>query len=168
MESWRIMPITEEDIDQIIEIENVLFQKPWSRTSCLHELTCEGSYSFGIVFTDPDRPTQFIAYIFFRIIMDEMHLFRIGVAQKWQKKGFATYLFQQSIQLASEKGADTVYLEVRTSNTPAISLYHKLGFRLIGKRPRYYPETNEDALVLMKQIDLTFSQSSAQIMPGQS
>jgi ribosomal-protein-alanine N-acetyltransferase len=155
------MSITIEDIDQVIEIENDLFQKPWSRTSYLNELTCEGSYSFGIAFPDPEKQSQLIAYICFRIIMDEMHLFRIGVAQKWQKKGFASYLFQQSIQFASEKGADTVYLEVRASNTPAISLYHKLGFRIIGNRPRYYPETNEDALVLVKKIDFTYSQSSA-------
>lgn len=160
MESWQIMPITVEDIDQIIEIENDLFPKPWSRTSYLDELTCKESYSYGITLTDPDKQLQIIAYICFRIIIDEMHLFKIGVAQKWQKKGFATNLFQQSIKFASEKGATAVYLEVRASNTPAISLYHKLGFKIIGKRCRYYPETDEDALMLMKQIDFKYSRLS--------
>jgi ribosomal-protein-alanine N-acetyltransferase len=149
---WQIRPLTASDVDKFFEIEQDLFPKPWNRTSYLDELTCENSYNFSVKSANAGENPPVIAYICFRVIIDEMHLLKIGVARKWQNKGIATWLFQQSIQMAFEKGATAVYLEVRVSNMPAISLYHKLGFTLIGKRPRYYPETGEDALVLMKQI----------------
>lgn len=152
MKPWQIKPVETEDIDRILEIEKELFPKPWDRVSYENELACEGSFSFAIMLAEPDKGSQLIAYICFRIVMDEMHLFKIGVARRWQHIGLATYLFQQSTKFASEKGAVAVYLEVRVSNIPAISLYRKLGFTTVGKRPRYYPETGEDALVMMKQI----------------
>jgi [ribosomal protein S18]-alanine N-acetyltransferase len=152
LEPWQIKLVQTEDIDQILEIERGLFPKPWDRASYENELTCEGSYSFAITLAEPDKCSLIIAYICFRIVMDEMHLFKIGVAKKWQHMGLATCLCQESIKFASEKGAVVVYLEVRISNIPAISFYRKLGFTMVGKRPRYYPETGEDALVMMKQI----------------
>jgi ribosomal-protein-alanine N-acetyltransferase len=49
---------------------------------------------------------------------------------------------------ARELGAQVAWLEVRPSNTPALNLYHSLGFKKMGRRPRYYTDTQEDALLL--------------------
>jgi len=146
------MPLTAGDIDPLLEIEQALFPKPWNQTSYLQELAYEGSHNFCVKPADSTEHPPVIAYVCFRMIFDEMHLLKIGVARHWQNKGIATWLLQYSIRQAAEKGATAAYLEVRVSNIPAISFYHKLGFTLIGKRPRYYPETGEDALVLKKYI----------------
>jgi ribosomal-protein-alanine N-acetyltransferase len=54
--------------------------------------------------------------------------------------------------MARDKGVTSVFLEVRESNSAAITLYGKLGFISVGKRPAYYSETGEDALVFMKKL----------------
>lgn len=160
MESWQIKPITIENIDQVIALEKDLFKNPWSRASYFQELACDGAYIYGIVSEHPGQLPQVMAYICFRIILNEMHLFKIGVAHKWQQRGLAAHLFRQSMKQAAARGAEAVYLEVRPSNKPAISLYRKLGFTEIGRRVRYYPETNEDALVMMKQFKTLHSRPS--------
>jgi RimJ/RimL family protein N-acetyltransferase len=56
--------------------------------------------------------------------------------------------------MGAQQGASSVYLEVRLSNISAIKLYEKLGFREIGRRSNYYPDSKEDALVMMKDIEI--------------
>ena len=140
------------DIDQILAIEQDIFPKPWNRISFENELSCEDSNNFIVKHKTGERHRPVIAYISFRLVLDEMHLLKIGVAPNWQNTGIASWLLRKSMLMAAEKGAGVVYLEVRLSNTGAIAFYKKLGFTPIGKRPRYYPETGEDALVLMNRI----------------
>ena len=147
--------MTAGDIDQILAIEQDIFPKPWNRISFENELNCEDSNNLIVKHKAGERQLPVIAYISFRLVIDEMHLLKIGVDPKYQNRGIASWLLRKSMQMAAEKGAAVVYLEVRLSNTGAIAFYQKLGFKPIGKRPRYYPETGEDALVLMNRIPLT-------------
>ena len=84
--------------------------------------------------------------------MTELHIIRIAVAQDFRTMGVGTWLLQQCFKLVEQKNFDAVYIEVRPSNKAAIALYRKLGFDLIGTRPNYYPDSNEDALVMKKQL----------------
>ena len=52
----------------------------------------------------------------------------------------------------TQQGANSVYLEVRPSNIPAVELYEELGFKEIGHRPKYYADSKEEALVMMKDL----------------
>jgi ribosomal-protein-alanine N-acetyltransferase len=54
--------------------------------------------------------------------------------------------------MGTRQGANSVFLEVRPSNITAVELYEKLGFREIGRRPKYYTDSKEDALVMMKVL----------------
>lgn len=146
--------MTAGDIDQILAIEQVIFPNPWNRISFENELSCEDSNNFIVNHDAEERRSPVIAYISFRLVIDEMHLLKIGVDPMYQNRGIASRLLQKSMQMAAEKGATVVYLEVRLSNIGAIAFYRKLGFKTIGKRARYYPETGEDALVLMNRIRL--------------
>ena len=56
-------------------------------------------------------------------------------------------------EFLSERGVADVYLEVRVSNTPARTLYEKLGFRAVGVRKKYYRLPVEDAVVMKKQLN---------------
>jgi len=144
--------ITEPDIDAIIPIETLSFSRPWERRSFLSELGVPGAESFAVRHTDSDGHEHFVAYIFFRVVADEMHILKIAVAPSWRCRGIATVLMEQSLEQAGAKGCETAYLEVRPANTAAVMLYRKLGFKVIGKRTNYYSETGEDALVMCKKL----------------
>jgi ribosomal-protein-alanine N-acetyltransferase len=95
-----------------------------------------------------------IAYVFVRIISKEMHIMRIAVAAGYQARGVATALLQQCFKLAEQHQVSSVYIEVRPNNKSAIALYRKFGFQMLGTRPNYYPETGEDALVMVKLLEV--------------
>ena len=59
-----------------------------------------------------------------------------------------------SIEKLQEKKNTCLTLEVRASNAPAISLYQKMGFVQVGRRPNYYHNPKEDALILRKEWKL--------------
>ena len=145
----------ETEIDAILAIERQSFQRIWGRSSFLGELACDYAYSYTVRCEEGSSPPQIIAYICFRIITDEMHLLRIAVAPRWRRRGVASKLLDKCFALSLENGAGSAILEVRPSNKPAISLYHKLGFHLAEKRINYYTETGEDALILKKNLKET-------------
>ncbi len=153
MPAWTVVPMTVEDIDQVVAIERSLFSNPWPRISYENELIYETAHTF-VVRHCGQKPEQqpVIAYAALRMMIDEIHLLRVGVATDRQRQGVAGFLISECLRHAILAGAENAFLEVRASNTPAIGLYQKLGFRLIGKRPNYYPDTHEDALMMIKNL----------------
>jgi ribosomal-protein-alanine N-acetyltransferase len=143
---WSFETAQESDISEILEIENISFSHPWKAGSFLEELACSESRNYVL------RNEIVIAYICFRMLFGEMHIFKIAVRHEWRHNGIASLILEKSIKLALKEGAETAFLEVRQSNIPALALYRKFGFEIIGKRPGYYPETGEDGLVLMKSL----------------
>ena len=144
--------ITESDIDAILSIESLSFQRPWERRAFLSELGLPGAESLAVRQTDFDGRQRIVAYIFFRWVADEIHILKIAVAPEWRCRGIAAALMEESLVLAETNGCSMAYLEVRPANTAAVMLYHKLGFSVIGKRTNYYSETGEDALVMRKKL----------------
>lgn len=143
-------PLDESDIDAILDIERLSFKRPWSRLSFVNELSAKGACSYTVKRKNAAGIVSIIAYIFFRLIENEMHILKIAVAPRWRSQGVASRLIEKSVSLALEKGCDKAFLEVRPSNTPALNFYNKNGFNKIGRRPDYYFETREDALVLTR------------------
>lgn len=153
MPTCHFRAMIEADLDAILHIERQSFQRIWPRSSFLGELHCENAYCYTLRWQENDNSAPVIAYACYRVVSDEMHLLRIAVAQQWRRRGIASGLIDKCFKLARGKGATTAMLEVRPSNTSAISMYQKLGFQYIGKRPYYYTETREDALILSKDLE---------------
>ncbi len=148
----HLSELTRSDIEQILEIEKISFKETWSLLLFLEELKCKDALNY-VVKTDMSKdPETVIAYICTRIIDREMSILRIAVSKKWQNMGIAYWLLNKVFEIAYSKGAVSVFLEVRNSNKAALALYDKAGFINIGKRPHYYVETGEDALVLFKEL----------------
>ncbi|MEW6673751.1 MAG: ribosomal protein S18-alanine N-acetyltransferase [Thermodesulfobacteriota bacterium] len=144
--------INESDIDTILSIESLSFQRPWGRQSFLSELGLPGAVGLSVRQLDAGGREHITAYIFFRLAADEMHILKIAVAPEWRGRGTAVALMEKSLELADSRGCCAAYLEVRPANTAAVGLYRKLGFDVIGKRTNYYSETGEDALVMCKHL----------------
>jgi ribosomal-protein-alanine N-acetyltransferase len=147
---WSIVTLDENHIDGIIAIEKTSFQQPWQRVSFLNELSCRDA--LDVVALDP-LGRRILAYAISRVTRDEIHLLKIAVAPRWRRRGIATWLLGFCFGLAQRRNARKVYLEVRRSNVSAIDLYDKVGFQIIGTRPKYYTDTGEDALIMMKSLE---------------
>ncbi len=145
--------MTAADIDQIVSIEKTSFKRPWSSNSYQSEIDCKTSTCLIVRYQDDNGTICIAAYICFRLFADEMHILKIAVAPEWQGLGLATQLIKKSFETAREKGTGSAFLEVRPSNRKAISLYGKIGFKVIGKRPFYYIEDREDALVMRYKFE---------------
>ena len=152
MNGWRIATINRTDLEPILAIEQLSFKWPWGRISFEGELFCQNACNYVVKSADADNLSQIVAYAFFRRVADELHILKIAVTPAQRGHGLATWFLKHCFTLGARQGANSVFLEVRPSNTTAIELYQKLGFEEIGRRPNYYTDSKEDALVMMKDL----------------
>lgn len=82
---------------------------------------------------------------------DQADIETLAVAENYRRGGIGGNLVDAVLQTAEQKGVKQVFLEVRVSNSPAISLYIKKGFNGLYARTRYYPD-GEDCLVMIKEL----------------
>ena len=153
MSSWQLGTINQADeLDPVLDIEQHSFRWPWGRLSFEGELSCQNSCNYIVKSDANGTGEQVVAYAFFRRVSDELHLLKIAVSPTWREHGIATRLLERSFAISTKQGAASVHLEVRPSNTAAIKLYLKLGFEMIGRRHKYYADTKEDAVLMMKNL----------------
>jgi ribosomal-protein-alanine N-acetyltransferase len=93
-------------------------------------------------------PENVVGFSGFWMMMKEAHIIAIGVRDNYRRLGIGEGLLIATIELAQILNANVVTLEVRASNQTAQSLYKKYGFRVIGRRPRYYSSDGEDAIIM--------------------
>lgn len=95
-----------------------------------------------------DEDPKLLGYAGCWLVEEEAHLMTIAVAPEWQGLRLGEWLLLQVLDLAERRGAKVCTLEVRVSNQRAQALYRRLGFRVEGRRRRYYTDNNEDALIM--------------------
>ena len=84
-----------------------------------------------------------------RAAADEFEILNLAVGKEWRRRGMGARLVEAALDRARSTGTKQVYLEVRASNRPAIALYEGIGFRECGRRPNYYRDPDEDAVLLV-------------------
>ena len=143
----RLLEITDENFERfqspILEIEKSSFPSPWSLNAFAEEINRPISHLWALLV---DEALE--GYICFWIVSGEAHLMKIAVHLKGRGKGFGRSLLHKMIELGRLMAVQTVWLEVRPSNAIARRLYEKAGFRETGRRPRYYRDTNEEAILM--------------------
>jgi ribosomal-protein-alanine N-acetyltransferase len=142
---WKILPLTEEDIDAVLKIEEDSFPKPWSRNIFTKELKNQVSYSLAGWLTK-DADDELAVYVFFWIVQGEAHILNLTVRRDFRRMGLSRRMLDFTLHFMREKGVEDIFLEVRRSNKAAISLYESFGFRVFYERKKYY--VDEDALVM--------------------
>lgn len=131
---------------QVAELEKACFSDPWSENSVRSELS--NPLSLWIVAVDGSKV---VGYVGSQSVMGESDMMNLAVLEEYRRMGIAICLVEELIKELSGLGNYQLTLEVRQSNTAAISLYEKMGFCQVGRRPNYYRNPKEDALILRKE-----------------
>ena len=152
MNGWQLAHIDHADLEPILAIEKNSFQWPWGRLSFEGELDSHTACNCAVKSAGGQTDGPIVAYAFWRLVADEMHILKVAVTPALRGRGIASWLLERCFDLCVEHGARSAHLEVRPSNRPAVELYRKLGFEVVGKRPKYYADTKEDALLMMKAL----------------
>ncbi|MFB0556503.1 MAG: ribosomal protein S18-alanine N-acetyltransferase [Dehalococcoidia bacterium] len=97
-----------------------------------------------------------VGFAGFWAMLNEAHIIAIAVRNNYRRKGIGEGLLISVIEVATQLHANVITLEVRASNVVARALYKKYGFRVVGRRPRYYSDNGEDA-VLMSTDTITLA-----------
>lgn len=142
-----IVPMNLSHVPQIAELEKVCFSDPWSDRSIAAEI--ENPLSLWLVY---EENGTVLGYIGSQSVMPESDMMNLAVAPQARKRGIAQALVGELMRLLHAQGMESLTLEVRISNAPAIALYQKLGFEAVGARPKYYVNPREDALIMRKEF----------------
>lgn len=136
-------------LKDIAEIEKQFIADGWSEKAFLEAF--ENKYSIILSAVSAGRV---IGFLNGTAVLDEAELLNIAVMEEYRGMGAGGALIGEFLHILSDKNVGTVYLEVRESNAEAISLYKKYGFEQNGMRRNYYRHPVENAVLMMKKIDL--------------
>ncbi len=155
----RILPENaEEHLARILEIETLSFPTPWSARAFHDEFRNPASRIWGWMEKD-----LLWGYICCWLAGPEVQILNLAVHPVRRRCGLGTRLMEQAVEAGAGEGAEGIWLEVRTSNLAAQRLYGGFGFREIGRRPRYYRDTGEDAIVMTLSVPMTGENGSSEL-----
>lgn len=143
MSEERIRAMTRQDVSRVYEIELACFRSPWSKQALLGELKNDVA---RYLVCEADGAV--CGYAGMWVLFEEAHMTNIAIVEEYRRQGRARRLMLEMMRLAARLGAQKMTLEVREGNLAAQRLYRTLDFAQNGRRPRYYPDTGEDALLL--------------------
>ena len=136
-------------VQSIADLEKRCFSDPWSVNSITSELN--NPLSLWVVALDGDT---LVGYVGSQTVLGWADMMNLAVSPEYRRQGVGEELVEQLMNHLRAKEASCLTLEVRASNDPAIALYRKLGFVEVGRRPNYYHNPKEDALILRKEFEV--------------
>ena len=140
-----IRPMTAADVPSVAALEKLCFSDPWSVSSIASEL--DNPLSLWLVWEEDGTAA---AYLGVQRVPPQADVMNVAVSPALRRRGIARALFAELERRLPE--IDELFLEVRASNSGAIALYRTLGFEQVGRRPNYYIDPREDALILRKEL----------------
>ena len=140
-----ILPLTKDDIDAVVEIEEEAYGKHhWAKSSFYEEM----SNNLAKYYAAKNKQGELVGYAGTWHIIDEGHITTIAVKKNYLRNHIGEAIIQKIIEDCYKDNIKYLTLEVRISNIPAIKLYEKYGFQSLGTRKGYYQDNNEDALIM--------------------
>jgi [ribosomal protein S18]-alanine N-acetyltransferase len=139
-----VEPMGLDDVEAVHEIERLSFRTPWPAYAFEQELRGNRMARY-LVARAGDRIVGFAGVW---LMVDDAHITTFGVHPDWRRQRIGRQLLLNVAELSISIGARRMTLEVRASNVAAQALYGAFGFEIAGRRPRYYTDDGEDALVM--------------------
>lgn len=164
------------DIAQVMDIERESFPSMWPQTAYSRELKNRLARYFVLVEEggggsdakpsaegmlrrfarrllrrereEPPTRRLIIGLVGVWLMVDQAHVVTIAVREAFRRRGAGAFLLVAAMETAFAENMDATTLEYRKANEPARALYEKFGFLRVGERPRYYSDTNEDAIIM--------------------
>jgi ribosomal-protein-alanine N-acetyltransferase len=139
-----IRKMTAEDIPAVVALDQISFSMPWPERSFRFEVTANPASRCWVAEANGRIVGMIVAWLF----VDEVHIATLATHPDFRRQGIARQLLLHVLQLAVKEGAVSSFLEVRAGNLAAQDMYHKFGYKQSGRRPRYYKDNSEDAILM--------------------
>lgn len=143
-----IIMAEESHIPTVLEIEQEAFSPSWMEGSLLSQLDDEDAH-FSVAVEDG----TVVGFCVLHKAADEGELYQIAVREHTKRRGVGDLLLKETLEYCKKNGLVSVFLEVRKGNVPAVSLYKKHGFTVVGRRKNYYSSPVEDAIIMSLVFD---------------
>ncbi|MGH9758328.1 MAG: ribosomal protein S18-alanine N-acetyltransferase [Candidatus Acidiferrales bacterium] len=145
--NFPLRPLTSADIPSVLEVQAAAPEiAQW--TPADYARVAQGAMA-GWVAQEEDSVAGFLIA---RRVASDLEILNFAVRASARRRGIGTALFLQALDWAKSFAAEKAFLEVRASNQSAIDFYLRQHFRISGRRPRYYANPPEDALLLTARI----------------
>lgn len=145
----EIVPFDESHVKGIAQLEKECFSAPWSEDSIRAEIDNENAHF--LVATAGDKV---MGYIGVHEVAGEGYIANIAVSGKYRRMKIASALMEKAENAAKERNCEFISLEVRKSNTAAISLYEKRGYTVRGERKNFYSNPTENGIIMTLELNL--------------
>jgi len=139
-----IRKMTLEDVPGVIELDQKSFSLPWPERSFRFELTANSASRCWVA----ELEGKLVGMIVVWLIVEEAHVATIATHPDYRRQGIGTRLLSHALRKMIDEGALSSFLEVREHNLGAQEMYRKFGYEASGRRPRYYKDNNEDAILM--------------------
>src|SRR5829696_2251160 len=144
-----IIRMTEHDLLEVVEIEEQSGLSRWGWAAYYAELQGANHDLMLIAKPSPvNAPARIAGYIVARETAGELHINNVAVRAEYRRRGIGAALLKRVLDEARRRKANAAFLEVRSANHAAQTLYEKCGFQAIARRADYYSEPREDAVVM--------------------
>lgn len=149
----EIRPMAPADLDQVVEIDRSLSQAPhWPLAAYIAALDPDSSPRRVALVAVDQRANIAVGFTVASLLPPQAELETIAITAEVQRRGVARRLFTALAEELRTAHGKEIILEVRESNHPALAFYRAQGFLETGRRPRYYADPQEDAVLLSLRL----------------
>ena len=145
----KIVRMESSHVKAVAALEKICFSDPWSEKSIGDELN--NPLSLWLTAVEGEKV---LGYVGSQTVLGETDMMNVAVDPSVRRQHLGENLILSLVEALKAENSHSLTLEVRESNAPAIGLYEKLGFFQVGKRPNYYRNPRENALILRKEWEL--------------
>ncbi len=134
-----------EDLPEVVAIDQMSFSLPWPEQTYRYEVTAN---PIARCFVAEAEAGQIAAMIVSWAVVDELHIATFATHCNYRHQGIGSLLLSEALADGRHLGMRRAFLEVRAGNEAAQRMYRKFGFEATGRRPRYYRDNDEDAILM--------------------
>lgn len=145
-----IRKMTGADLEAVHALETLCFPTPWPLKSFRYELEQNSAARLWVAVlpAQVDQPERIVGMIVVWLLIDLTHIATLAVHPDFRRQKIANRLICTALSATMAEGAESATLEVRAGNSAAQHLYRRFGFQLVGRRPGYYQDNGEDAILM--------------------
>jgi [ribosomal protein S18]-alanine N-acetyltransferase len=142
--NFHIRRMTVEDVPAVAQLDHLSFSLPWTERSFHFEVTSNPASRCWVA----EHAGLIVGVVVAWLLVDEVHIATIATHPDYRRQGIAQALLVHVLKSGAAEGALSSFLEVRASNFVAQAMYRKFGYEETGRRPRYYKDNGEDAILM--------------------